>query len=254
MQPSQLPNGKKKLKISFYKKLCRKKWFRILRPFLIIILIILLIYVLTVLGVFKIKKVEINNDLQYVQDVTQVTNQYLNQGYFSLDLEQLEEEIKNSNKYVKDVSAEKIFPNKIYLKIEEYAPMSYLEYKDTCYILSQEGFILEESTEYEECVLRDGILLETEENIFAEDELIYGTEILAVVKVLEEFGWEVTIISLSENILEINDGERTVTARVDEEYETQLSKLYLVLEKVNIEQLKYRSLDLRFDRPVMELL
>jgi uncharacterized protein YuzE len=254
MQPTKLPNNRSEVKVSFYKKLSRKKWFKIAKPIIIVGLVVLIVYILTILGVFKIRKIETDKELKHAPSITQATNQYLGKGYFSLNLAQMEEDIKTSSRYIKEVSAEKVFPNKIYLEIEEYNPISYLEYKDVCYIFAQEGIMLEETTEYEECLLENGIKLNSKQNILAENRLIFDTELYEVVKVLEEFGWKVTQVKFNKNVLEISDGEKVVTIEINQEYETQISKLYLVLEKVNIEGLEYKSLDLRFERPVMELL
>jgi hypothetical protein len=254
MKSVPLPQKTSEVKISWYKKLCRKKWFRILRPVIIIALVILLVYILTILGVFKIKKIETKEDLQYVQNLSKVTNKYLGVGYFILDLDEMEKDITDSFKYVKDVTAQKIFPNKILLEIEEYQPSLYFEYKDVCYILSEKGIILEQNEEYEECILDDGIKLNSQQNILAEEKLIFGTELWEVLKLLEEFDWETTEVKFDKDILEVMDGTRIITIEIDDEYETQLSRLYLVLEKANIEGIEYRSLDLRFERPVMELL
>jgi len=152
------------------------------------------------------------------------------------------------------VKAEKVFPNTIRLKLEEYTPTSYLEYKETCYILSQEGVVLEEETEYEECILEDGILLESDQNILAEDRLIFDKEVEETVTVLGEFGWKISRIRFNKNVLNFTNGEKTVVVEVNQEYESQLAKLYLILEKANIEGIEYESLDLRFQRPVMKLL
>lgn len=249
-----LPQKTSEVKVSWYKKLCRKKWFKILRPLIIIALVVLLIYILTILGVFKIKKIETTKDLQHIQNLSEVTNQYLGEGYFVLDLDEMEENVRQSFRYVKEVSAQKIFPNKILLEIEEYEPDLYLEYKEVCHILSEKGVILEQNEEYEACMLKDGIKLSSQQNILAEEKLIYNIEIWEVLKILEEFGWKVTEVKVDKNILEITDGTKTVTIEISDGYETQLSRLYLVLEKANIEGVEYRSLDLRFERPVMQLL
>ena len=76
MDIPKLPNNNSsEVKISFYKKLCRKKWFQITRPIIITILIILVVYLLTIFGVFKIKKIETEKALKYVTNVEQTTNQ-----------------------------------------------------------------------------------------------------------------------------------------------------------------------------------
>ena len=255
MDIPKLPNkNSSEVKISFYKKLCRKKWFKIARPIIIILIIVLVIYLLTIFGVFKIKKIETENELKYVTNIEQITKQYKGVGYFSLNLEKLEEEIQDSSKYVKSVSAEKIFPNKILLDIKEYKPELYMEYKDICYIFSQEGLILEELIEYEDCSLENGIIIKSNQNILADNKLIFGTEVDEVIKILEEFGWNIKKLTFEKNVLEITDGEKTITLEVNEEYEDQLARMYLVLEKVNIDDIEYKSIDLRFERPVMELL
>ena len=253
MTPTKLPNNKSDVKISFYKKLSRKKWFKIARPFIITLIIVLIIYLLTIIGIFKIKKIEITKNLVYVGNLEQVTNKYIGQGYFNLDLNKLEEDILAYSPYIKSVSSEKIFPNKIMIKPEEYTPMSYLEYNDTCYIFSEEGIILEENSEYESCKLDSGIKLESEQNIIADNKLIFDTELYEVSKILEEFNIYITNVDFEKNKLELSDGEKTITLEINKEYENQLSKLYLVLEKVNIESIQFKSIDLRFNRPVMKI-
>ncbi|MCD4811824.1 FtsQ-type POTRA domain-containing protein [bacterium] len=242
------------LKISFYKKLSRKKWFKILKPFIIILIIILTITLLTWLGVFQIKKIEHSKELQYVTNLSEATDKYLGEGYFSLDLKELKQEIFEVNGYVKDVDAQKIFPNSITLTIEEYNPMYYLEYGENCYIFSQEGLILEKESEYEVCNLENGIQLSTSQNIVADKRLIFDSEISQVVQVLEEFVWEISTIEVDEDVLRISDGPREIVIESANSFDEQLAKLYLILEKVNIESIEYKYLDMRFERPVMELL
>lgn len=254
MKTSNIPtNSPSELKISLYRKLCRKKWFQIARPIIVVGIVVLLIYILTVLGVFQIKKFENSNELKHTQDLSVLTSQYIGQGYFALNLNELEQDIQKSDKYVKSVSAEKVFPNKVRLVIQEYEPMSCLEYKDVCYIFSQEGLILQEMIEYEDCFLENGIKLTTNQNIIAEGRLIFDKELLEIVLVLKKFGWEVSNVNFKENVLEIGDGQKVAVIEINQEYMTQLSKLYLILEKVNIEGIEYESLDLRFERPVMKL-
>lgn len=253
MNPAHPINNSTEVKISFYKKLCRKKWFRILRPILVAGLVVLVIYILTVIGVFKIKKIEQKNELEYVENIATVTDQYLGKGYFSLNLEELEGDIQSYDKYVKEVKAEKIFPNKVRLSIEEYEPQYYFENKEICYIISKEGILLEENLEYEGCLLENGILLEAQDTILAEGKLIFDLELYKAVKILKEFGWEISKVEFQKNVMHIFDNEKSITIEVNQEYEEQLSKLYLVLEKANIEGIEYKSVDLRYQRPVMEI-
>lgn len=254
MTSKKLPSKNSDVKISFYKKLSRKKWFKIAKPILFIMITMLIAYILFLVGVFQIKKIEPNMELTNA-NIEEVTNQYLGQEYFSLNLANLEKDILNTDRYVKSVRAEKVFPNTVRLKMEEYEPMSYLEYKGVCYILSKEGVILEEETEYEECILENGIELNSKQNILTENRLIFDTELLEIVTLLEKFDWEITAVNFKENLLEFSShDQKTVIVEINQEYETQLSELYLILEKVNIEGIEYKSLDLRFERPVMKLL
>jgi cell division septal protein FtsQ len=253
MNPAHPINNSTEVKISFYKKLCRKKWFRILRPILVAGLLVLVVYILTIIGVFKIKEIELENELEYVGNITKVTNQYLGKGYFSLNLEQLEGDIQSYDNYVKEVKAEKIFPNSINILIQEYEPQYYFENKEVCYIISQEGLLLEENAEYEECSLEGGILIQAQDTILAEGKLIFDLELYKAVKILKEFGWEISKVEFQKNVMHIFDNEKSITIEVNQEYEDQLSKLYLVLEKANIEGIEYKSVDLRYQRPVMEI-
>jgi cell division septal protein FtsQ len=241
------------VKIPITKKISRHRLFKILKPLIPILLLILTITILTWLGVFKIKTIQHIKNLQYVTNWDIATNPYLGQGYFSLNLENLKDDIKKINGYVKEIQAQKIFPNKIDLKIEEYIPKYYLEYKETCYIFSQEGIVLEQKNDYIECNLENGIQLLSNQNIIADNRLIYDTEISKTVKILEEFTLNISKINIEEDVLRFSDDKREIILESVSDFDAQLSKLYLVLEKVNLERIEYSSLDMRFQRPVMEL-
>ncbi len=241
-------------KIPFYKKLSRQKWFKILRPILIIGLFLLAIYILTILGIFQIKKIEHPKNLQYVTNWEQSTNQYLGQGYFSLDLEELKQSIKDNNGYVKEITAQKIFPNTIHLQIQEHIPTYTLEYKDICYIFCSEGELLESKEEYNECAIEKGIVLSTDENIIADNKLIFDTQIVDITKVLKEFAFETKNILVDQDLLTFSDGPREISIEGANNFDSQIAKLYLILEKVNTEGIEYKTLDMRFERPVMEIL
>ncbi|HCC68035.1 TPA: hypothetical protein DEP90_02420 [Patescibacteria group bacterium] len=241
-------------KISFLKRISRKKWFKILKPIIPILLLIFTISILTWIGVFKIKSIENDTELEYIINLKETTNQYLGQSYFLLDLEQLKQDIVDSDGYVKDVTAQKIFPNKILITVEEYKPKYYLEYKEICYIFSREGLILENISEYELCDLENGIKLLSNQSIIADGKLIFDTEISQVVQILNEFGWNVAIIEVDEDILKIFDDGKEIIIESANDFDIQLAKLYLILERVNMEGMDYKFLDMRFERPVMELL
>lgn len=246
-------NEQPTVKIPLYKKLCRQKWFKILKPFLIVGIIILTIYILTIIGIFQIKKIEHPKNLQYVTNWEQATNSYLGQGYFSLDLENLREDIRNINGYVKDITAEKIFPNKILLYITEHIPQYYWEYKEECKIFSTEGILLNSSNEYEKCEVEKGIKIMSNDNILADNHLIYDTEIPQLITILEEFSWDIQSITIEKSILTIKGENTTVIIECSDGFDEQIAKLYLVLEKANIDSIQYKSIDMRFERPVMEI-
>jgi hypothetical protein len=258
MEIAQFKNRNKEkdetlVKIPITKKIARHRLFKILKPIIPILLFILTIYILTIVGVFKIKTIEHKKNLQYVTNWEQATNPYLGKGYFSLNLDDLNRDIKNINGYVKNVQSQKIFPNKIDLKIEEYTPKYYLEYKDTCYIFSKEGVVLDEDVEYNECTLEQGIKLTSDYNIIADQKLIFDTEIYETVQILEKFTMNILSIQIREDVLTISDGEKEIILESANNFDDQIAKLYLVLEKTNLEGFEYEVLDLRFQRPVMEL-
>lgn len=243
-----------KSKQNFLKRLSRKKWFRIIRPILIAALVFLVIYILTVIGVFKIKSIGTTKDIEYANEVYAVFDNYIGEGYFFLNLDTLTEDIYNLSRYIKEVSAQKVFPNSIRIDIEEYIPKYYFESQNICYTMSEEGLILNEEEEYEECGKDIDIMLQSNQNIMSKDRLIFDNEVYQAVKVLEEFGWEISNISFDRTVLNISDNDKEVILEINDEYQTQLARLYIVLEKINIEGIDYRSLDLRFNRPVMQIL
>jgi len=87
-----------------------------------------------------------------------------------------------------------------------------------------------------------------------EKRLIYQVEISNVLEILKIFGYEISSINISNGIANFESTDSHIFVfDISENLETQLNRVYIVGKKINDENMNFRSLDLRFERPVMKL-
>jgi len=229
--------------------------------FLIIISGIFVISLL--LGLWNIKSFEYSNS-QFVNVTREQLDSYLvifkGRNIFQISPSEIEEEIEKSNGYISSVYAKKILPNKILISFEEYMPY-YLGYSSSkCNLFSKEGIKLEDICEEceKECLEYSNslkvIYILSDSVLESSNMLIFQKEFEMISLVLLEFGYSVKDINIVNGVTTVRDSNaHTFTFDLTYDLNTQLSRMYLVGKKINTDEIEFRSIDLRFERPVMKL-
>ncbi len=107
---------------------------------------------------------------------------------------------------------------------------------------------MESATEYSAVFVLSDATLENSKR------LILYSEFNDILKVLDTFGYEITSIDIVEGISTFkSSNENIFIFDITNDLDIQLSRMYLVGQKINSENIIFKSLDLRFVRPVMTL-
>ena len=228
------------------------------------ILIFLIIFVITLLiGVWDIKKFKYSNsefDNVSKEQIDSYVESFKGKNIFVVDPSEIEYEIRNGNGYISEVYAKKVLPNSISISFKEYE-VRYTGYSsDVCHFFSKEGVRLEEvcSECEKECLeystSLESIYISSESVLESNRLLIYREEFDKISKLLSQFGYEIKDINIVKGISTIKDiDEHTFVFDISNDLDLQLSRMYLVGEKINEQEINFKSLDLRFERPVMRL-
>jgi len=228
------------------------------------VLIILGIFTLSLFfGVWNIKHFDYANS-KFVNVSKEQMDSYLEifkgKNIFLVSPSEIEKEVNKNNGYISSANAKKVLPNKILIYFEEYMPY-YLGYSSgKCHLFSQEGIKLEEICEEceKECleysVSQQLIHILSNSVLESGNMLIFQQEFETISLVLSEFGYTVMDIKILNGITSITDSnDHLFIFDITYDLDTQLSRLYLVGKKINADEIEFRSLDLRFERPVMKL-
>ena len=245
------------------RKILRIKPIIWIQRYWLIFSILLFLLLTTLLGFYNIKNIVfLNKEVKYVKESTirGLIEGYMSKNFFLINPDDVEIDILG-NKYVKSVKVEKIFPDKLEIDIEEYLPF----------------LILENTEEKCEIFCKEGILLETKEDIECEpyakeNELIYfsgekttivqengsgnfylSDEILDVSKVLKEFDITILSVTMKGNVLNISTTSPTIVMDINQEIKVELARLFLVLEELKNLKMKSNSIDIRFERPAIQI-
>jgi len=227
-------------------------------PFLIFILILLISFLV---GLWNVRSFDFQSS--NLVNITQVELEsylsiYKGRNIFLLRPYDVRKTLIESDGYIKEVEIKKLIPSKLEITVQEYTPL-YVGYSsDNCLLFAQTGEFIEEictncekdcpayAVDKELVFISSGSLLESG------GKLIYFEEIYKVERILAEFKYKVITLDITEGIATFNDIENhSFVFDLSTELDTQLARMYLVGQKVDQDMIKFSSLDLRFERPVM---
>lgn len=248
----ELINRIKRIQIVVFLK--KFSWFFILS---------LVFYLTILLGVWNVKHVEFNESSLLNSDKNKLTESvsiFLGEIIFLIKPSDVEGKIMESNKFVKRVFLEKKIPNKFVLTIEEHTPMYATYSLEKCSLFSSEGEkviqVCEECSDScrDDVSIWSPVYIESTNGMESSDNLIYYEEVRDILNVLNTFGYEIMYINIENGITTLKtEDEKIFTFDISSNLDLQLSRMYLVGQKINEESIVFKSLDLRFERPVMRL-
>lgn len=224
------------------------------------ILIFILILILTFLfGLWDVRKFNyIDSELKNIKvsELDKYLSKYKGRNIFTLRIKDIEDTLFNSNGYVRDIYIKKVLPSRLDITIYELTPL-YMGYSsDRCLLFADNGEVISEvCKECElECVVEDEgmIMIKSDSILESNNGFIYFEEIDSIQRVLSEYGYYILDISINDGIVVLKDREgHTFTFDITYELEVQLARAYVVCQKIDSDMIKFNTLDLRFERPIM---
>lgn len=259
----------------FREKISRFKPVVFIKKNLIFFIILLILLFSFLIGVWNINRYEIFDSEGFAIDekVETLVNEYLEknvtgENFFSIYAKTLEESLERNISYVESAKVFKIVPNKLQLFINIYEPKSVVYDRDNqCKLLSESGIVLGELCSDTEDILlccightSDGRYYmfksdeaETSKLPKGKEQLLVMNGISDIVKVVESFGFNVKEVILEKKVVTLKDiDEHTHVFSLSDDIETQLARYFVVMSKVKGEEMKFESVDVRFERPVIK--
>jgi len=243
-------------KIKRFSVVCFVKKYYI--PFIVIGLFILSL----LLGFWNIRVIDYSNsDLKYVDKgkLEEGFNNIYGNNIFSLKPNDVVFELKNSSGFIKSVYVDKVIPSKLVLEIQEYEPKYVFYFSNSCNLYSSDGERL--MSLCEDCVSEckqmsldwDVIYITSSDLLDEGERFIYYSEIADILTLLSEFGYDIYDISIEKGVVVLSNEQHFFVFDITRDLEVQLSRFYLVGEKINHDNVEFKSLDLRFERPVLKI-
>lgn len=222
-----------------------------------------------------------------------VEERVVGQNLFSVDVKDTQMRVRGSDPFVEAAYIEKNFPSRITINIAERKPFLLVDSTVNCYLIDAEGFVLirefEEGEEEESAdnqsdgeadAQEDNHEVVQQESMDCDDikstypvVVVDSNEIKAdfplgeqstfyevskielFTKVLKDYGYTVSSIEIVDGIYLLHVGDDKIIVFSDsQDEEIQLKRFILVANKIDEEGLDFRTLDLRYKRPVLKRL
>ena len=270
-----MPEKIEKKQKSFLKeKISRHKPVVFIRKNIYVFFLILLFSLSLLFGFWNIKKYEIYDtigstvDENIKEDIYKYFNENIQgQNYFILSPMELRKKMYLDIPYIESVAIEKVVPNKLIFFLKVYSPQYVAKIAEkNCYILSNEGIVLEQL-----CLESDDMcckqisierklpfVLSSDIDIsFFEDQkdrLLIMEDINKIYTIISSFKYIITDITLNDEVLEFLDEQgRIFRFNIHDDVQLQIKRYISVMKKIRSDGMEFNSLDMRFERPVMKI-
>lgn len=228
-----------------------------------VIVFLIVLSISFLLGLWNVKNFEYLNsklDNVSIKEIDSYLSIYLGRNIFSLRPNDVTDTIIHSNGFVKKVTIKKVLPSTLSISIDEFPPV-YMGYSsNSCLLFANTGELIKEICK--ECEQECKKESETNEMIYissnsvieSNDKLIFFEEIFKITTLLEEFNYSISSLTIEDGICTFKDTlQHTFIFDLTNQLDVQLARMYLVGTKINKDMIQYTTLDLRFDRPVMNI-
>lgn len=203
---------------------------------------------------FKIKKVEIVSEEKTV--TVNGINNLLNKNIFIIQENNLEKILLELNPGFDKIKVKKTYPDKLILSVELARPIAAVKTNDGFFILSEKGQIVAKKKEIEQKLTLinyyqkfDYSSYHLGDSLNFKD-IIYG---LFFLKKATEVEINIDTIDIGGfNMIGLNSEERKYLFTTEKPISIQKNNFLTIIKRLKIEGKNYKTLDLRFDKPIIE--
>ncbi len=225
-----------------------------------ILAILVLAYIFFYSPLFTIKEIDIN-ELENIDGNEVVSDFWILKGenFFLTDLTDLRSKAIKDYAFIENIYTEKVFPNRVVINVREKEPFISVENEDGCFLLDRSGFVLLESgcsnlkSNYsvKEVVGEDLNNIEFVPN--SQSSFFKAKEIFMVTNVLDYYDYRVRKVEVENQVAHfyLHDDTEMIFS-FSEDIDTQLRRFIVVQNRIDYDNIAFKSLDLRYERPILE--
>ena len=211
---------------------------------------------------FKISSIKVSGNEKYPeQEILEVANLFYGLNIFEADKKKIEDALLKELIWLKSASMKKVFPDKIEITVAERKPFVKAVYGTDCYIIDDEGIVLEKIN-VKDSGNYDNII--TVKNAFkyrpGEGEKIAKKNLLSCgliyrtldLELKEEIREAYIIENFAEDIVFLTSNDIKIIFGTSDRIEEKNAILRVVLEKLESQGISYSEIDLRnVDNPLI---
>lgn len=239
------------------------------------IVIILIVFLFIRSGFFNIKQIEVQGDKTDCADSDQLKkiSNLFGQNFFFFDYKKLKEKLKEKFICIKNVSFNRLIPDKVKIDITSRKPTAILlKIKEK---QASSSSLIENIATPEASIIQDSYMIDNEGIIFAKDIddsntpkiYIYDKDIsvgrklennfiyysLKILDKIKTFGVVAKKNWIMEDFFVINpdSSDPKIIFRLNDQIDIQLASLQFILAEAKIDLRELTFIDLRFDKPIV---
>lgn len=214
--------------------------------------IIFLFILIIIQQVFNIRNIEISGTKRiYGVEI------YKGDMIFLIQEKEIETELTKLNPHLKDFHVKKNYPNKLIIEVKEENPMVVLEARGGFFYLSLNGRILEKTRKKEKNLPQIHYYQKFNYETYGIGDKIENIDISYALSFIDKF----SALGLKTEDVDITGGDMLILESVGKTYllttqrsvQSQYEDLKTIVGRFKIEGVSYKTVDLRFDKPIIKL-
>lgn len=219
----------------------------------------LLFFILIFLGFFFIIQIFFSISLIEIAGISDLKGLDIlrNKLIFLISTQKTEQKLHFLNPNVKLIKIAKIYPNKIKIDVEKDDAVAILEVFNGYFYLSTEGRIIEKRKDKNSAFPLMRYYQKLQFNEYNTGETLEGKDIKYSLFFTKEFSVdEIKIDTIDINGLDmliLKNGDKAFFFTTAKDKKMQYNELKMIIEKFKKGNVKYKSIDLRFDKPIVKL-
>jgi len=226
------------------------------KPLLFLFLMLIFFVILFFIGnYFYVKKVILVAD--FPQEKIIGFQSLSKQNLLFLNKEQLEKEVLQKNPFLKKVQIDKVYPDKLRLKITIDKPFAALKADNGYFYLSETSKIIEKQKENTQKLPVVNYSQKIYYSSYQAGQKVDYREILGVLKLLKktnDLGLVVDAVDIAGTyMVAFKIDEKKIIFSFDKDLEEQEEALKMIIKQFRIEGKDFATLDLRFNKPLIKV-
>lgn len=239
-----------------HRTLSSKKFFTLKTIFAVLILTFGVLGILFYVSIFfKIKTIEIKSDKMYT--IINGLELYRNEHILLLNEKDLIKTILIYNPNIESATIQKKLPDTLLITIKTYEPCAYLKTNNGFFLLASDGRILSKTKEMKQRAPLINFYEKIDYSFYSPGNIIDFKDLLVAlhfVKTVQKLDMTVDTIDITgSHVIGLLIGEKTVNFSSEKDIAVQDYQFEKIAKQFHIEGTNFLKLDLRFDKPIIEL-